>query len=121
VYFNRDWADSAMESVSREVTATNEAGNDYIKRVREKIDQIINIGNTGGHLIDLNDMEVFNEIDLHRDIIRVEYDATRSKEIPVEVLMKLGAPSFYKDDWLTKIEASYKQKMDRYKVLVGMD
>ena len=119
-YFNRDWAAPAMESVRREVTATDEAVNDYVKKVREAIDQIINIVNTGGHLIDLNDMEVFYDIHLQRERIQVEYDAPRSREIPVEVLMKLGAPCFYKDEWLTKIEASYKQKMARYKVLVGM-
>ena len=118
--FNKPWADSARESVTRQMTATIGAANKFVPKVIDAMDQIISIGKVAGHLVDLDDMEVFNEICLHRERLRVEYHDPDSKQIPLQVLEKLGAPFVYKEDWYARIEASYRRKLDRYKALAGM-
>ena len=121
-HFKRDWAEPAMESVNCELKATLEAANDYAAKAVEKIDHVVNIVSTAWHVVDPKDKELFNDIFLQRERIRVEYDDLRgNKKIPPDISMKLGVPCFYKDDWLIQIEASYKRKLARYEALAGKD
>jgi hypothetical protein len=119
-HFSQNWAPSAMESVRREHAATIEVANKYVEVAKEKIDEIIAITSGGSHLIDPNDMKLFDEIQLHRVRIQLEFESPCGKEVPHEILLRCDAPSFYKESWLTQIEASYERKLARYKVLMGM-
>lgn len=112
--------ESAREERSQEIKATIESGNAYTRKVRENIDEVVNIASAGSHLIDLEDMEVFN--DIHRQCVRmeIEFESSLAQQVPFEVKQELGAPSYFRAEWLAALEAKHQQMMARLARLAGL-
>lgn len=120
-HFNQKWAESAQERVMEEAKATIETADVYCQRAVQNIDEIIRLANACSHLFDPEDKEVFDDIRRERIRTQVEYETPSGKEIPFLLAKNLGAPAFYKSEWVTAIESSYGTKMNRYRALSGIN
>jgi hypothetical protein len=118
-YFNKPWHESARDRVQKQAEATLQTANQYVYRAEQHVEDIISITADNWHLIDLDDIEIFDDIRRQRARFRVEKNTPTAKEIPFEVSQKLGDLHYLKPEWVATIKSSYESKLARYRELSG--
>jgi len=113
--------ESGREQRSEDIKATVELGNTYARKMRENIDEIVRLASAGYHLIDPEDMEVFEDIRRQAVRMEVEFESFLARQVPIEVKQELGSPSYFKSEWLTTLRAKHQKKVDRQAKLIGLD
>lgn len=88
--------------------------------MRENLDEIVRNMSAAWHLIDLDDVEVFE--DIRRQCVRmeIEFESSLARRMPFEVEQELGPPSYLKPEWLTVLKAKQQRMMARRARLVGL-
>src|SRR5688572_27064397 len=74
-HFNQPWHESAQQSVAQQADATLQTANVYVHMMVKNIDEVIGVIGAGWHLIDSEDLDVFNDVWRERVRMQVEFES----------------------------------------------
>ena len=115
-FASKEFAESAMETISREARAFIEEANSYLtQEVQENNQRIMDVLQENWHLIDPDDIEDFSTFQL--DMSRLRRTGEKSLMISIILDQHLGPIYYTRPQMIQRVKNKFESKQARYRKL----